>query len=398
MMKDNPNRLQEILAAIRLTRTEGIGAIAFRKLRLHYGSCVRAVEAGDVKDKIFTKIANRAGALFTPDQAAREYDAGLKAGLTLCLQGDPEYSPLLACVRDAPPFFWYAGNPEIFRRPACGIVGSRNASLSAQIFSAELAEAIAGAGYCVVSGLARGADGAAHAKALQAPGGTVAVIAGGADVIYPSEHQKLYHDIVNSGGAVVSENYPGAEPIAKMFPRRNRIISGFSLGVIVTEATLKSGSLTTARFALEQGREVFAVPGFPADPRSHGCNNLLKDGAVLVRNADDVLPVLQELRDRQKNFSRFGAAITPEAQGGFTLPLATETQPGITFSFADLKEEREENDETRKILSLLGGNDITIDEIIRFSGLTTEVVLTMLPQLEFSGKIIQTPGGAYRAV
>ncbi len=393
--------LKEILAVIRLTRTDGIGAVTFKRLLNAYGSAARAVEAADQKDLQFDRLCTRKNlSIVSENEALREYETGLNAGMHFLAFTDPAYPADLKHIYDAPPYFWYYGSAAVFSRPACGIVGSRNASLSARSFSGMLAEAIGNAGFCVVSGLARGADGAAHTHALSTPGGTVAVIAGGADVVYPPEHKKLYQEIIAGGGAVLSENNPGAEPIAKMFPRRNRIIAGLSLGVIVAEATLKSGSLTTARFALEQGREVFAVPGFPTDARSQGCNNLLKNGAILVRNADDVIPVLQELQMRKNHFAQFDRKNAPKIVSKETKMFETsEAAPEcFSFNFVENVENENKNSEEKQILSLLGANDVTIDEIIRFSGLTTEIVLTILPQLEFSGKIIQAPGGAYRAV
>ena len=377
---------KEAINFIRLTRGENIGPITVRRLLATYGSATAAVKAALAGAPGFQKTCGRRDVGVASEKEARqEYERGLSFGARLIRLNDGIYPEALSYVRDAPPFFWAIGNCDRLKQPGCGIVGSRNASVSARKFSAVLGEKIGKAGYAVISGLARGVDGAAHEAALRTEGGTIAVVAGGVNVIYPPEHKKLYTDILDAGGVILSENAPDAEPIAKFFPRRNRIISGLSLGVVIVEATLRSGSLTTARFATEQGREVFAVPGFPLDARSAGTNGLLKNGAILTETAEDVLTVLDTLRNRRTMFELAEPAPVPESP---PLPFPVEA--------VQKSEDPEEKSDETAILSLLGANDVAIDEIIRFSGLTTETVLTILPQLEFAGKIIRVPGGAYR--
>jgi DNA processing protein len=256
---------------IRLIRTEGIGPATFRHLVERFGSPNEALH------HLPTLSAKRKKPLklVTAGQAETEIKAAERAGLTYICWRDPAYPHRLAAIEDAPPLLLVKGNPDVINRPAMAIVGARNASVNGRKMAAILATDLAKAGFTVVSGLARGVDGAAHQAVVKAGGLTVAVLAGGTDVIYPPEHATLYDQIAASGAAV-SEMPPGAEPVAAAFPRRNRIISGLSQGVVVVEATLRSGSLITARLAGEQGRDVFAVPGSPLDPRAQGPNGLIR--------------------------------------------------------------------------------------------------------------------------
>ncbi len=271
----------EEFARLRLLRSERIGPRTFRDLLKIYGSGERAVEAAP-------ELAKRNGAkleLAPVERITRELDALEKAGATLLFENDSLYPIWLRSIEDAPPVLSCKGDKKWLANQAIAIVGARNASLNGQRFTEKLAKDLGEKKYVIASGLARGIDTAAHRGALAT--GTVAVVAGGLDVIYPKENEKLYEAIAERG-LIVSEMPMGAVPKAEHFPRRNRIISGLSLGVVVVEAAVRSGSLITARYALAQGREVFAVPGSPLDPRAEGPNKLLKQGANLIEGAADI--------------------------------------------------------------------------------------------------------------
>jgi DNA processing protein len=272
----------ERFARLRLSRAERVGPVAFRQLLQRFGSAQSALEA-------LPDMARRAGgaAYVLPDEqrVSAEIEAGEQMGAALLVLGDPAYPPLLAAVDPPPPILWTRGDINMLSRPTVGMVGARIASAGGQRIARGLAQQLGEAGHVIVSGMARGIDAAAHLGAL--PTGTVAVLGGGIDDIYPPEHGDLYAQIV-AQGCVVSESPVGARAQARDFPRRNRVISGLSRGVIVVEAELRSGSLITARLANEQGRDVFAVPGSPLDPRSRGPNDLIRQGAILCEGLDDV--------------------------------------------------------------------------------------------------------------
>lgn len=275
--------------ALRLIRTETIGPVTFARLVDRFGSPGRALE---VLPQLALK-AGRRGALkpLARAEAEAEIERARTSGARLIIAGEADYPKMLAAIPAAPPAIYLRGHATLFERPAVAIIGARNSSSVGRRMARLLAEGLGAADVVVVSGLARGIDGAAHDAALKT--GTIAVVAGGADVVYPPEHADLMRAIAERG-AVISEQPPGAEPTARDFPRRNRLISGLSLGVIVVEAAARSGTLITARFALEQGREVFAVPGSPLDPRCQGANRLLREGATLVETAEDVLTALAQ--------------------------------------------------------------------------------------------------------
>lgn len=273
--------------ALRLIRTETIGPVTYARLIDRYGSPGRALEA-------LPNLALKAGRRSALKPVARaeaeaELERASATGARLILIGEDDYPRPLAAIPAAPPAIYLRGHASLFEKSAVAIIGARNSSSIGRRMARMLAEGLGAAGLVVVSGLARGIDGAAHEAALKT--GTIAVVAGGADVIYPPEHADLMAAIAERG-AVISEQPPGAEPTARDFPRRNRLISGLSRGVVVVEAAQRSGTLITARFALEQGREVFAVPGSPLDPRCQGANRLIREGATLVETADDILTAL----------------------------------------------------------------------------------------------------------
>lgn len=356
---------KEKLAALRLIRTENIGPITYNRLVERFGSAERALNA-------LPELAARGGKsaplkAFPADAAAREIENIQKLGARLVMRGDTDYPALLAEIEDAPPLITVRGQTAWLSKPSLGIVGARNASLVGKKIAETFARQVSMSGYVVTSGLARGIDSAAHQAAL--PGGTVAVVAGGIDVVYPPENRKLYDDIA-ARGAIVAESPFGTEPIARHFPRRNRIISGLSLGVLIVEAAEKSGSLITARMAAEQNREVFAVPGSPLDPRAGGTNSLLKDGAHMAATAEDILQVLNSLRLRPLR----------ESAGSWTgapaeLPLAPANE-----KLRDM------------ILENLSPVPVPLDELIRAVSAPPGEVLGVILELEIAGRIERQPG------
>src|SRR5947209_6020231 len=278
---------------LRLIRSDKVGPRTFRSLINHFGSAREALAR-------LPELARRGGAarqmrICGEDDARAEIDAGRAIGVSLVAPGEHGYPPRLALTDDAPPLLGLRGALEPLMRPMIAIVGSRNASGAGLKFTARLSRDLGDAGFVIVSGLARGIDQAAHRAALD--GGTVAVLAGGHDRVYPPEHEDLLEAMLESGAAI-SEMPLGHVPRARDFPRRNRLISGASLGVVVIEAAHRSGSLITARMAAEQGREVFAVPGSPLDPRAAGTNDLIKQGATLVTEASDVINAVQPIMER----------------------------------------------------------------------------------------------------
>lgn len=271
----------ERIARLRLARTEGIGPVAFSHLLQRFGSAQRSIEA-------LPNLNRRGGKTYglpSPSQIEDEVARGQNIGARLLVLGDPDFPDLLTKTDPAPPILWVRGKNHLLNQPSIAIVGARIASAGGQRIARGLAQQLSEAGYVVVSGMARGIDAAAHQGALAK--GTVAVLGGGVDDVYPAENTGLYHQLTEQG-CIVSESPVGSRAQAKDFPRRNRIISGLSRGVVVVEAELRSGSLITARLANEQGRDVFAVPGSPLDPRSRGPNELLRQGAILCEGLEDI--------------------------------------------------------------------------------------------------------------
>lgn len=279
----------ERFARLRLARTDRIGPVAFTQLLTRYGSAERALAA-------LPDLVRKSGGASVPPSAEvveRELAAGQRIGARLVVLGDPDYPAMLEALDPPPPILWTRGRIELLNRPSVAVVGARIASAGGQRIARGLAQQLGQAGHVVVSGLARGIDAAAHEGALAT--GTVAVLGGGVDDIYPADHADLYARIADQG-CVVSESPVGARAQARDFPRRNRIISGLSRGVVVVEAEIRSGSLITARLAAEQGRDVFAVPGSPLDPRARGPNELLRQGAVLCEGVEDIERAFDTLR------------------------------------------------------------------------------------------------------
>jgi DNA processing protein len=360
---------KEKLAWLRLIRTENIGPITFYRLLERFGSAEAALKA-------LPDLAKRGGKMeglkaFPQDEAEKEIEQTEKFGARLIARDEPDYPALLAELEDAPPLISVLGHATLLSKHSLGVVGARNASLTGRKIAEDFSRKTGAAGYVIASGLARGIDTAAHMASLST--GTVAVVAGGIDVIYPKENENLYRQIAEQG-AIIAESPFGTEPLAKHFPRRNRLISGLSLGVLVVEAALKSGSLITARMAAEQNREVFAVPGSPLDPRAEGTNKLIQDGAHLALSADDIIRELKGLRLRPLSDS----------------PDSTwKNAPSL--SSPSLSEKADEQLRIR-LLEILSPTPVQIDEVIRASGAPASEVLTVILELELAGRIERQPG------
>ncbi|PCJ08986.1 MAG: DNA-protecting protein DprA [Rhodobacteraceae bacterium] len=353
---------------LRLLRSRRVGAVTFHRLIAEFGSAQNALDA-------LPKVARDAGVNGYKICPASVIDAEIKAAKAakarlLCL-GDVHYPPLLAQLKDAPPLLWFLGDPKILQSPIIALVGARNASSLGTRMARALARDLGEQGYVVVSGLARGVDTAAHLAALDS--GTIAIMGGGVDVIYPTENTDLAQDIARQG-LLLSEQPMGLAPQARHFPRRNRIISGLASAVVVVEAAAKSGSLITARDALDQGREVLAVPGHPFDARASGCNMLIRDGAQLVRNADDIIAALPapelQVPDQQQQ-----------------LPLDHPPRPPQQRSL------RETATLHQQILARLGPSPTAEDQLIRDLATSAREISPALTDLELEGEIIRQPGG-----
>ena len=377
-LRESPARLPESekLAWLRLIRTPHVGVLTFWDLLSHFGSASAALEALPE----FAKFGSRVTAPSIPAVAAAEaeLEKAASAGMTLFAAHESGYPPLLAKIEAPPPLLYAKGRTGIWGRPPVAVVGSRNASAAGLKFAATISAGLGGKGFLIVSGLARGIDGAAHRASVAS--GTCAVLPGGLDAIYPPEHKTLAADITENG-VLVSECPPGFVARAQDFPRRNRIISGASLGVVVVEAAERSGSLITARLAGEQSREVFAVPGHPFEARAAGTNRLLKDGAVFTTCAGDVEEALQALLkawDRQD--------VIPVASGERNGGSADRSDGPLSLSqaAADFAFLGDTISDVEKLLSLA---PIDIDDLCRLSGLEARHVHAALTSLDLAGRI-----------
>lgn len=357
----------EKIAWLRLIRTEHVGPVTFYRLMARYGSAGKALDA-------LPHLARKGGRLKPqiPPPAAMieaEIEALEEFGGRFVFAAEEDYPLALSSTEDAPPVLAVKGNRKLLNRAGIGMVGARNASLNGKKFAEKLARDLGEAGQIVISGLARGIDTAVHQGSLQT--GTIAVVAGGINMIYPPENKNLYEQIADYG-LIVAESPFGIEPIAQHFPKRNRIISGLSAGVIVVEATLKSGSLITARMAAEQGRDVFAVPGHPFDPRAAGPNKLLKDGAILIENSHDVLRALSDFSGNMRGLSDNPApAYAPEP---------------AQFDEAQVEQGR------GLVIESLSATPVTVDEIIQTCHMEVGAVAAILLELELAGRIRRLPG------
>ena len=353
------------VAWLRLIRTENVGPVTFRQLVNRTGSVEQALTD-------LPNFASRIGVgakVTTIAQAEDEIGALEKMGGRLVADGEPDYPPLLAHISAAPPLLSMVGGDNLELLRTVAIVGARNASAAGQRMTELLASELAARGYVVVSGLARGIDAAAHKASLS--GGTVAVLAGGLDHIYPEENTPLARRIIETGGALVTEMPMGWQPRAQDFPRRNRIVSGMSLGVVVVEAAKESGSLITARLALEQNRDVFAVPGSPLDPRAEGGNHLIQEGAKLVTSVEDIIDGLGS------------------ADPARTSLLEPDWEPA--FDVGSVEEEPSNGDRAR-LIEALSPTPIAVDHLIATTRLSVSSIQTLLLELDLAGRIEWSSG------
>ena len=384
------------LACLRLIRSENVGPVTFRELINHFGGATAALEA-------LPELSRRAGGkrpirICPRDQAEAELEAAARIGARPVFTIEPSYPAALAHLDVPPPLLYVKGRAELLGRPIVAIVGARNGSAAGLKLTRNFAARLGEVGYVIASGLARGIDGAAHAAALAT--GTVAVLAGGVDFIYPPEHADLYARMAGDG-CLISEQPPGFQPRGQDFPRRNRIISGISLAVVVVEAARRSGTLITARMAIEQGREVMAVPGHPLDPRAEGTNGLIKSGATLVTGPEDILEVLAPLVERGFSEGRvvggFGttalaAPAPPPAieRGRADGPSAEARLHGVPHdagaSAAGLDQGSSASVQDR-VLGALGPAPVEFDELVRASGLSVQAVRAVLLDLAMAGRV-----------
>ena len=357
-----PTMEEDTVNRLRLLRSRRVGIATYRRLIAEHGTAAAALAA-------LPDVAKLSGvsdySIYPLDRVHAELAAGRKAGAILVQEGSPHYPTPLFDIADAPPMMWTIGQLDVLKRPMVALVGARNASSLGTRMAKKLAGELTDAGITVVSGLARGVDAAAHLGALA--GGTVAVQAGGVDVIYPAENAKLAADIPKTG-LRLSEMPIGQQPQARHFPARNRIISGLAQAVVIVEAAAKSGSLITARNALDQGRDVLAVPGHPFDARAWGCNMLIRDGATLVRGVDDVIEMIRQ----------------PQ-------PAAPEERPAPeTQSRPSLRDTAKLHSE---ILARLGPAPVAEDQLLRDIKALARDAAPVLVDLELEGKILRQAGG-----
>ncbi|HHX88466.1 MAG TPA: DNA-protecting protein DprA [Paracoccus sp.] len=361
-----PTTEEDRVSWLRLIRSRRVGPGTFARLMTEHGSASAALDA-------LPALAHASGVAAyspcAPDTALREYQAGLRAGARLLCLGAADYPPALAAIADAPPVLWAIGQGATLAQPAIALVGARNASSLGQRTARKLAEGLGHYGFTIVSGLARGIDTVAHGAALKT--GTIAVMAGGVDHIYPAENAALAAAIADQGMRL-SEQPMGLPPQARHFPRRNRIIAGLALATVVVEAAEGSGSLITARDALEQGREVLAVPGHPLDARAAGCNALIREGARLVRDTGDVLEAVAPALTAKP----VPAPATPAPPIPQLRPRAPDT---LTLH--------------RLILDHLGPSPLAEDQLVRDLALPTATIAPALLFLELDGRVQRQPGG-----
>lgn len=360
----------EAFARIRLLRSPNIGPVSYRTLIARFGSAEAAIEG-------LPELGSRGKTPYRPaprDRIEREIEQVRKAGARYLFHDQPDYPALLAEIESAPPIITCRGRLELANAPCVAIVGARNASAAACKIARDFGAALAGAGFTVVSGLARGIDGAAHESAFPR---TIGVIASGIDIAYPPQHAELQEQIA-SEGLLIAEQPPGTEPRGRHFPSRNRIIAGLASGTLVVEAAPKSGSLITARLAGESGREVMAIPGSPLDTRSAGCNQLIRDGAVLVSTPEDVAELLETFTGAPRSTYRLAESVSD-------------------FDFSELRQlewgEARESGAGVNVERLLTTAPITVDELVRQSGASPAGVHMVLLELELAGELERHAGG-----
>ena len=351
---------EKIIDIIRIINSEHIGPVTFYKLLAKYGT-VKGI------------IQNKSSFLLDYKEAESVYESCLKKGIEIITYNDNAYPQNLKLIDDAPPLIYAKGNTDILGAPCIAIVGTRNASINGRKTAARIAYDLTMAGRCVISGMARGIDTSAHKGAmfaLEQRGPTIAVLGTGVDIAYPKENKDLYNQIIRQG-CVISEFPPSTTPQANNFPRRNRIIAAIAQATIVVEASLKSGSLITAQKAIKYGRQIFAVPGTPVDGRASGANKLIKDGALLIENAQDVISHLGKAKNKI---------------------VITKPKKQLEISFDEHKITPKHQNQKIKIIDYLNFDGVYVDEIIRASGMDAAEVALRLLELEMDGKIQRLPG------
>lgn len=371
---------------LQLIRSENVGAVTFVNLIEYYGSAADALAA-------LPQLSKKGGKgkpirIASQQDAEREIELAEKMGIRFVGVGEPDYPPYLRAMETPPPLISIKGNSDKFFSPSVGIVGSRNASATGKKLTTVFSKQLGEMGFSIISGLARGIDTAAHFASLET--GTIAVMAGGIDHIYPPENTELYKRILDKGGAIISEMPIGAQPRAQDFPRRNRLIAGLSLGVLVSEAANRSGSLITARLAAEIGRIVFAIPGSPLDPRAQGTNNLIKDGALLVTRPEDISETLTPLTllTQKPQLSLFER---PD-DGEMTESFNTQTN-SIAHNLE--KTEIDTNDTERDaVVNALSTSPIDLETLSLCSGVAIDKIYLILVELDLAGKLIRHSGGS----
>ncbi len=376
---------------LRLIRSESVGPRTFRSLMNRFGGAAAALDA--LPD--LARQAGRTVRLSTLAEAEREVEALRRIGGRLIAMGEPDYPRVLQAIDTAPPLLAVLGRPEVLSRPCAALVGSRNASAAGAKFTGRLARDLGEAGFVVVSGLARGIDTAAHEASLAT--GTIAVLAGGLDEVYPPQNIPLLQRLL-AEGAAISEMPLGLAPRGRDFPRRNRLVSGLSLGTVVVEAARKSGSLITARFANEQGRLVFAVPGSPLDPRAEGGNHLIREGAILCAEASHVVEALAPLIEEDRSYLLPPSLVRDGAGEDSAQALWDELDlPGIEaapVAPVPVPERVTDSIDVRSlVLQLLGTTPIALDDLVRASGRSARDISMTLLDLELGNLIRRHPGG-----
>jgi DNA processing protein len=375
---------------LRLIRTERIGPVTFKQLINRFGSAKAAIEA-------LPEIAARGGVLKAVKIAgeadiASEFEEAARLGAVFVAMGEPEYPALLRHFDGAPPIIAVLGDVSALNQNTIGVVGSRSASTNGLAFARKMSAELANAGFVIASGLARGIDRAAHEGAIS-QGGTIAVLAGGLDRPYPPQNLDLYDRLKQiSGSCLISAMPFSYEPVARDFPRRNAIIAGLSLAVVVVEAAERSGSLITARMATEAGRLVFAIPGHPVDPRSAGTNGLIREGAELARSAEDIIEVVKPLAAKEPMF----------VQRAFTTTAPIAEQPkSLPVSLTQLvqsKQATSDDDLPDALFALLGPAPTSVDDLVRESGEAASKVQAALLELELAGRIERGAGGVVTVI
>ncbi|WP_339690651.1 DNA-processing protein DprA [uncultured Parasphingorhabdus sp.] len=361
---------QEAFDRLRLIRSENVGPVTYQQLIRRYGSAARALEA--IPD-LAARGGGRPPRIADEKHITSEIKAVHKLGARFLFLGDDAYPSLLAELANPPPALIWRGRRELLDRPIVAMVGARNASAAACRFARDLANSLVEAGVAIVSGLAKGIDTAAHQGSLGKA--TIGIIAGGLDIFYPPENMDLQRSIAEHG-LLLAEQPPGTEPRARHFPYRNRIIAGLARGTVVVEAAPRSGSLITARLAAEAGRQVMAIPGSPLDPRSRGCNMLIRDGANLVQSANDVLELVRHFDERAESNVR-----------------CDEISRNCKFSNIDAADlsDAQSLDGT-SLLPLLSVTPVAVDELVRQSGMSPSSVQFALLELELAGRLARHAG------